>query len=69
MQNVEFLAGQVQRLAALGHLALDRVKAQLANLDGRIFGAHRGLDAADRGADAGNQFAGAEGLGDVVVGS
>ena len=50
-------------------LRFDGVETDLADLDGRVFGAGRGVDAADGGADAGDQFAGAEGLGDVVVGA
>ena len=50
-------------------VALDRVEAQLADLDGRVFGAGRSLHAANRRADAGNQLPRAEGLGDIVVGA
>ena len=67
VQNVEFLAGEVHGLAAPGDAALDGIEANFADLDGRIFGAGRSLDAANGGADAGNQLARAEGLGDVVV--
>jgi hypothetical protein len=41
VENVELLAGQVHRLAALGDGALDRLQADLADLDGRVFGAGR----------------------------
>ena len=57
----------MHQLAALGDFALYRIEAKLANLDGRVFSAGRSLDAAHRGADACNQLAHAEWLGDIVV--
>ncbi len=50
-------------------LRLTGSRRSFADLDGRIFCARRSLNAADRGADAGDQFASAEGLGDIVVGA
>ncbi len=55
--------------AALGDRALHRLQANFADLDGRVFGAGGRADAAHRSANAGDQFARAEGLGDVVVGA
>ena len=55
--------------AALCDPALDRLQADFADLDGSVFGAGRSADAAYGGADAGDQFANAEGLGHVVVGA
>ena len=57
----------MHQLAALGDLALDRIEAQLADLDGRVFSPRRRADAANRAADAGDQLARAEGFGDIVV--
>ena len=65
-----FLAREVNRLSPrLVTLRRAGVEANLADLDGSIFGAGRSMDAAMRGADAGDEFAGAERLGDVVVGA
>ena len=50
-------------------LALDRIEANLADLDGCVLGAGGSADAANRRADAGDQLARAEGLGDIVVGA
>ena len=45
------------------------VEADFADLDGSVFSARRARARGDGGADARDQFANAEGLGDVVVGA
>ena len=69
IEDVVFLAGEVNRLAALGDAAACGNEADLADFDGSIFDADRRMHAAMRGADAGDEFADAERLSDVVVGA
>ena len=75
-REVELGGGQVHRALGGAHLAGDGVEVRRAEHDRR--GGGRGgpggqgrgaLDGAQQGADAGDQLAGTEGLGQVVVGA
>ena len=67
IEDVVLLASEVDGLSALGDAAFRRGEANFADLDGGVFCAGRGVDASNRGSDSRDEFAGAEGLGDVVV--
>src|SRR3954454_12843327 len=73
-EQVELLAGRLDRRAGPRHGPRGRVEADVADLDRRVLVGRRGRrggrgGAAQDGADAGGDLAGAERLDDVVVGA
>jgi hypothetical protein len=67
MKDVELLSSQVNWLTAHGNDAASWNQADFTDLDGCVFVADRRLYATYGGSDSSDQFARAEGLGDVVV--
>src|SRR5260370_9564965 len=67
MEDVEFLAREVNECAALGHTAAGRYEANLADVDRRIFRACGCLGAPDSGANTCHEFAPSEWLCDRIV--
>ena len=69
-EQVEFLAAEVDGLAADVDFAPLHVDDEVAGADGRRFGGGRcSRGAAEDGFDAGDDFAWVEGFGDVVIGT
>src|SRR4051794_10388149 len=70
-EQVELLAGRLDRCAGPRHGPRGRVEADVADLDRRVLVGRRGRrgGATQHGADAGRDLAGAERLDDVVVGA
>jgi len=71
VEQIELARGQLDLAALTAHLAALRVDAEQAELKRRALGGlvARGARAAQDRLDAGDELAGAEGLGEVVVGA
>jgi len=71
VEQIELARGQLDLAALTAHLAALRVDAEQTELERRALGGlvARGAGAAQDRLDTGDELAGAEGLGEVVVGA
>lgn len=67
VQNLVLLAGEADGLSVFGDRTARWRETEVADLNWRVFGTQGSVETADGGADAGDQLAHAEGLGDIII--